>query len=591
MLLDPVTIVELEQPRCALRFGVGACTATGTPKCFNTWTTCKVKSAYSGTGSIRWRFIQSRPGLFAVGDYSNADNPATDAIPTAALSVTVSKGSLNAAGILDGKSPAGVRSTITVTMDDIPWPDPIGDFYKADRTVTADRTFWALWTARNAFFGSMWLRIYDGYAGQTLAEMRQRVFVLDSVDGPDASGKVTLTGSDPLLLVTSKKAKFPEEMTVTLTSAITAAQTSITVTTSEPAKLTKAYGNSGQLQIKIGSEIITYTAVTDNGNGTYTLTGCTRAALGTTAATGSSGAACQRIGRYVDTPTWQIAYDLLVTHSALPSAFVDFAAWYAEGDTYLPTLRSTITITSAETIDDLLGEACQQGQFYFWWDEYAQQVKMLAVRPPGNAVANLTWQSSIVAGSTVLTRSPDDLVTRVYVYYGQINPTVSKTTTSNYQTLKGSIEADSEGVNAANGAKSLTIYGRFINTEAHAVQVITRILSRYKTIPRFLTLRLDAKDRTLTVGQVCDVTAREIVDSEGNIDTSRWQIISWEEITPGEVYAVDLQTYDYLGAFAYWMADGSPTWETATDAQKAQGAWWAGADGLMADGSAGMQWQ
>ena len=32
----PVVIAEVTQPRCALRFGVGACTATGTPKCYNT---------------------------------------------------------------------------------------------------------------------------------------------------------------------------------------------------------------------------------------------------------------------------------------------------------------------------------------------------------------------------------------------------------------------------------------------------------------------------------------------------------------------------------------------------------------------------
>ena len=49
----PVVIAEVTQPRCALRFGVGACTATGTPKCYNTYWTCLDKENYDPTGVAR----------------------------------------------------------------------------------------------------------------------------------------------------------------------------------------------------------------------------------------------------------------------------------------------------------------------------------------------------------------------------------------------------------------------------------------------------------------------------------------------------------------------------------------------------------
>ena len=586
---EPVTIVELIQSRCSLRFGVAPCTATGTPKCYNTWTTCKVRSLYDGLGTIRWRFVKDRPGMWLVGDFIDPDNIATSAIPVPGLEVSVSAGSLNAAGILEGKSSAGVRSQATITMGDFPWNDAWGDHYLADRTSLPDRMFWAVWTARNMFFGGMFVLIYDGYVGQALDDMRQRVFSVDRVDGPDANGKVTITAFDPLILATNAKSKFPEEMDVRTVSAITDSQTTIRVTTAEPAKLTKNYGNAGIYHIRIGNEVISYTGVTTISTGVYDLTGCTRAVLGT-AASADADVKCQRVGRYVDMPTWEISYDLHVNHTPLPSVYIDHTEWADEGDTYLPTLRSTAWVLEPTLIDELQGELCQQGMFYFWWDEYAQSVRMLAVRPPNAPVAQLDYRDTILRGSAELKREPDSLLTRVFVYYGQIDPFRSRTEPSNYTVVSGRIEGDVEHPNAAGGERPLSIFGRWVNTEAHAVQIIQRILSRYSSVPRFLTVHVDAKDRTITVGDVCDATTREIVDSEGRLISSRWQVISWAEVRPGEVFLLDLQTYDYVGAFGFWMADGSPDYEDATDEERALGAWWADDDGKYPDGTAGHQW-
>ena len=95
----------------------------------------------------------------------------------------------------------------------------------------------------------------------------------------------------------------------------------------------------------------------------------------------------------------------------------------------------------------------------------------------------------------------------------------------------------------------------------------------------------------MTVGDVCDVTTREIVDSEGRLKSDRWQIISWSEVKPGEIYALDLQTYDLIGRFASWMANDAPDYDAATDEEKSDGAWWSDTDGLLPDGSKGYQWQ
>ena len=588
--LEAIQIVELSQPRCGLRFGVGVCTAVGTPLCYNTYSTCTVRAVYAQTGSIKWRFVKAVPGTFPVGDFTDADNVATNAIPVE-MTVSNGKGQLNIAGVLDGKSPFGVRATVSVSMKDFEWADSVGDFYLGSRVNLPPRSFWSVWTARNQFFGGMYVTVYDGYRGDALASMRKRVYVLDKVDGPQSDGTVTLHGSDPLMLAATANAKFPRDMDVRLTAAITDSQTTIQVLSLNPLDLTDAFGNTVLDWMKIGSEIFSYSAATFVSAGVYDLTGCTRGQLGTVAATGAVDVRLQRVGRYEDIETWAIGYDLMINHAKVPTAFIDYAQWADEGGTYLPSFRTTVTLHDPEPIPDLMGEICQQGMFYIWWNEFAQTVPMLAVRPPKAAVRQISDATTIMAGSSELTREPESLISRVFVYYSQINILGSKTEAANYRVVSGRVEGAVEHASAAGGPRPLSIYARFVNTEGHASQLISGVLGRYSTSPRFLTIRVSAKDREITIGEVCDVTTRTVLDTEGRALASRWQVISWDEVIAGEVYLLDLQTYDFIGRFGQFMASGSPDFASATDEEKNNGGWWAETTGLMPDGSAGYQWQ
>ena len=589
--LRPIQFVELRQPRCSLRFGTAPCPATGTPKCYNTWGTCPTpatKAVFNASGRIRWRFVQNRPGNFAVGDFSAVDDPATNAIVVSSLSVSTSKAQINVSGILDGKAPFGVHGSCSVTMPDFVWDDHVGDFYLGSRVNLPKRMFWAVWTARNTFFGDMEIVIYDGYEGDTLAAMRQRLYKLDNVSGPDASGQVTLQGIDPLIEAEGKTSKFPAAMDVKLVSAITSSATTIRVVTNEESNLSRVFGIGGSKGVIIGSEIMFYTAYSVVSAGIYDLTGVTRGVLVTTAAAAAAEARVQRIGYFQDVPTWECGQYLITDHTPLAASLIS-PSWLDEGGTFLTTFRSTTVITTPTDVDVLLGEICQQGMFYIWWGEYTQQIQMRAVRPPRGAVTLIGMDSEIIAGSAALRREPQSMLTRVFVYYSPIDPT--KTEKSNYRVVDGVVESLNEVPQAAGKAFTLEITARWINTSAHAQMLIARILSRYRDVPRFLTIRVSAKDREITVGDICDVTTREIVDSEGRFRSTRWQAISWEEITQGEVYLLDMQTYELIGKFGNWMGAAAPDYASATDAEKADGAWWADAAGLMPDGSDGYLWQ
>ena len=589
-MTKPLTIVELEQPRCALRFGVGDCTATGT-KCYNTAGTCGDLENYDPSGSIKWRFADNRPVKYDYADFTDADNPELNPIPCD-ISVSTSEGQINAGAILEGRDPLGVTSKVTFTTSDFPWNDMWGDFYVADRTgYVADKPlpkrgpFWALWTARNLMFNDMYLRVYDGYEGQTLAEMRQRLHVLDKVNGPDGSGKVTITGLDPLRLAGDKKAEFPRTSKLDLFGDIDDATLVVRLFGLE-VDLTDAFGNTGSTKyFSIGEELFSYTGFTDEGDGVYLMSGIDRGALGTVQSSHSDKDKVQRAGRYESAKFYRVIENLFKNHTQIPDEFIPISDWETEGDTYLPTYRTTRTVVSPTPVKELVGQIVQQGLFYIWWAEYEQEIKMLAVRPPDNAPTVLTDASHLLRGS-VLTRDPSVRLTQVAVYFDQIDAFGGDQDETNYHNKYVTVDGENLGE-----TRALSIFAPWISNRTQAVQLSIRLLLRYRTVPKFLTITVDAKDREITMGDVTDVETRTIVDSEGNVNRERWQVISAKEMKRGHSYVLNLQTFEFLGRFGRYMADASPDYDDATEAEREVGAWRAADDGLLPDNSEGYQYQ
>jgi hypothetical protein len=578
--------------KATLGVPVSALWGEASARCYQTWGSCGSKIDYAPGGRMRWRFVQNRPGLPDVGDFGDPDDVATPAIPVSQLNVGTSQAELNVAGILEGKSAFGVSQTCTVVMPDFVWDDAWGDFYKGLRGALAKRMFWAVWTARNQFFGGMELVIYDGYVGDTLAAMRQRLYMLDGVDGPDGSGKVTLRGVSPLMLADAKRSLFPPAMTMTLVEEVALDTMVIRVTTEAETDLSREMGISSYKVLKIGSEMIAYSGYTVVSPGVYDVAVLVRGEGATTIATAAVNARVQRVGFFEDVETWRCGQYLLGEWTPVTAARINAAMWEDEGSTYLPIFRSRVYVDVPSPVVGLMGEICQQGMFGVWYDEYAQLVQMRAVRPPRGAVLSLTGATGILADTAVMRREPESLLTRVLVYYGPRDVLkLGAGNEANYLNISGQIETFNEAEQAAGGPRVLQIFARWVQTEAHAYQIISRILMRYRDVPRFLSVHVSAKDRTLTIGDVCEVLTREIVTTEGALLPERWEVISWREVRAGEVYFLDLQTFQLVGRFGNWMADGSPDYDVATEAERATGAWWSDDDGLMGDGTPGYQWQ
>lgn len=585
MAIEPVQIFELEQPRCALRFGEGACSATGSPKCWNTYGTCPVKDDYDGSGSIRWRFVKYEQNFdIDFGEFDDPDNIATNGIG-GLVSVSSTSSKINVSGVLEGKSPFGTRAAFTAVLKDVPFDNHVGDPY--DRPMP-EHTFWSVWAPRNPYVSGMYARIYEGEKGQALADMRQRVCAVETVNGPDGSGKVTVQAYDPLRLLQDQS--FPRVTGMQLVDAISSTQTTIRIS-AVPADVSDQFGNTVTSYFRVGDEVIGYTGHTEIETGVYDLTGCIRGFDGTQADSAEAREKAQRCARFEDWELWRIQHYILTQHTPLPASFIDFAAWKAEGDTYLPTLRRTVTIAGPVKVVTLAGELCQQGCFNIWWDEAAQTIPLKAVRPPRGTVPLLTGESHIVADSSKIMRKHAEQISRIYVYYSPRSPIKSLSDSENYTRLTGRIEGDTENENATGKIKPLEIHARWIETEAHAYQVISRIFIRYRNVPRFLSIQVSAKDRGITLGDVCDVSLQSLLDTEGQRDVGRWQVIEARDVVPGEVYFLDMQTLELIGRYANWMANDAPDYLDATDEQRATGAFWANDDGEMSNGDPGYNWQ
>ena len=297
--------------------------------------------------------------------------------------------------------------------------------------------------------------------------------------------------------------------------------------------------------------------------------------------------------QYDDAAVADIAYDLLTSYGSVPPSYIDKTAWDEENESWLSQFNMTALITEPEGVTDLLGEITEQGMFYIWWDERQQKINLRAIRPATETPTQINDTSNILAETTTINVKADERISQVWVFWNQKDPTADLDEDKNYQAVRIRANLEAESANQYGEQRIKKIYSRWIQNAAQAINVTTRLLSRYADNQKYLTLALDAKDRDLWTGDIADVTHFNIVDATGLPVEERWQVIEADETDSGHVVKYKLQKYEYLitELFAFWMESDAPDFVDATDSEKLTGMWWAEDDGLMPDGSVGYYWQ
>lgn len=575
---EPVTIVEIDRDICSLTFSVSPCPATGTP-CYNTWATCAARSAFTATTQTL-RFVKPR-----------VDLPLSlDAIPSV-ISTSSAPTELNVGDVDASSGPLGKRAQATVVMQDHPTSDIQLDPYVATRGGASPYTrgtFWTKLKARWPYHKGRKLRIYDGYLGQAIGSMVKREYLIDSIDGPNADGRVTIRALDPLRILDDKTSQAPILSRGELSAAITNSQTSITVTGAVLAD----YPASGTLRIK--GELMTYTGRTESG-GIITFTGITRGTDGTTAAAHEIQSRVQTCLRYTDQNAWEVAKSLIQTFAPAAYAFIDTTQWQTEADQWLDGFIVSAVISEPTGLNQLLAELCRDAQFFIWWDERQSKILLRAVRPPAETPAQWSDDTNILAGSASIAYKPNERISQIWYYYQPRDLSKKIDEEENYRKVRIRIDADSESVREYGETAVEKIFSRWVRTDAIVTAITTRLLDRYRDVPFYLTVSVDAKDRNVWTADVVDVSTRLLTNADGLPFNTRYQVISAQETSPGHIAKYVLQSYAITGGgtdvrYGYYMASDAPIYSAATEAQKATGGWYAGTDGLIS-GDPGYEYQ
>ena len=584
---EPVTIVELDQDFCTLTYGVAPCEAilgqTGSDKCYNTRRTCQDSANYDPE-SLTLRFCKPMERI-----------PVSwGAIPSL-VSVSTSPTRINPGGADSSSGPLGKRATVTITLQDHPDSDFKTDKYVAERftgEANADGvgfdprqrgTFWAKWIRRNPYYNGRLLRIRDGYLGQALEDMRVRHYIIDAVDGPDNSGRVTVRGTDILRLTDADKAQAPMGSRGELQAALNDSDVTFDIISATLAE----YPETGTL--RINDEVMTYTGRTEMA-GVITFTGVTRGTDDTEPDDHDEGDTVQLCLRYDTEYCWEVAEDLLLNYAGIPSEFIPSADWDTEGLVWLPQFQVTTLITEPTAVKELLEEITLHCMFYLWWDEIDQEVKLKAIKPETGSVDVLNEDANILKDTQKLTVDPSQRISQLWLYYLPRSPILDMDDGKSFRRLRINIDSDAESTQQYGESRVRKVFSRWLRSDAQAFNVATRLLNRYRDNPQYLTLRVDAKDRVVWTGDVVDVQSAFVVDSTGEIRTARWQVVSAEEIVSGETIQYDLFTPDFHKPPAriwYYTAEAADDYDAADDTERSENGYLADEFGQMSDGSTG----
>lgn len=570
---EPIQIVEIDQDFCSLTCGVAPCTAAGI-NCHNTLRTCQDTANYDPQ-PLTLRFAKPSDSLDEYSEYI---------LPFLA-SVSTSPAEISVGGINSDIDALGRRASLSVTFKDSPHSDRVVDKYIDQRSYDAIKrgTFWSKWLARNPYYKNRAVRVLDGVAGQPLAEMQPRSYIIESIDGPNSSGAVNLKAVDILKKADGKKSQAPIATDAELVIAIDDVVTSFDIQNITVSELP----SSGT--VRIDDEVMTYSGVTDNT--TYlTLTGVVRGTDGTAADTHDANAAVQPCLRYTNTLCWEIVEDLLVNYAGIDASFIPSAAWDTEGSTWLSQFTLSALITEPEGVSMLIGEILEQCLFYIWWDERNQLIQMKAVRPATETPTKITDENNIIAGSISKKVKPEERASQLWVYYQQRDPTQSVDETKNYEKLRVRIDPAAESSQQYDERSIKRIYSRWITSDAQASNVAARLLNRYISPRQILTFKVDVKDRAVWTGDVIDVTTWQTVDVFGDPIETRYQVVSAKEEN-GETVTYNAIVYDYGGdvgiRYSFILPSTANDYESATQAELAKGCFISNADGKMSDGTDG----
>ena len=555
----PIVVVDLLLDYCGNTFGVSPCTATGT-KCYNTFATCGDKTNFNK--QVKVYRLTTETSFLPTGEQIFPCITDIDIAPTK----------------LDWKG-ISLRANIQITCKDFPYHDRGIDKYWAERSTGG--TFFGKLKRRNPYVVNRLIKVRTGYVDDNrMVYTEDRTYFIDSIDGPDANGKVTIKAKDLLKLGDEDKSKAPAVNTGKLAGDLSISDlTNIPI---DPVSALFEYPDSGY--VRIGDEVIAYTGKSTNG-----LSGLTRAQFGTAADAHAKDDKVQWCLVYDNARIEDVLYDLLVTYAAVPTEYIEFSDWIDEGQRWFGLWYFTGIISEPKGVNKLLEEIIDTTQIALWWDEVASLIRFKAVRVPlsTDMPDTLTDSANLLAKSVQVIEREQDRVTRVEVYFGLIQA-IDDIKKENFRNLAIVVGSNEESDNAYGAVKTREVLTRWIDFDPHGDAVGRAILARYLNTPKEVTFRVDGKDASLRTGDYIDIRTRLTPDLSGADDTKRYIVTERREVEAATHWEYKAQYVGETEHFACVVGSATtPNYSSATSDDKNTYMYVSDDDGLVATGISG----
>lgn len=555
---------------------------SSTGKCFNSWATCQDTDNYLAEDKV----VSFCTPVSIVPD---GCIPFLDSV----------KGD---SGQLDPENSLGKRGQITVNVMDAPHDDTGIDPYVDERAYSAIErgTFWPRFRARFPFYQGRKLEWYQGYYPFTRANAKKRTYIIEDLRGWGRSGKITIVAKDPLKLADDKRAQWPLPSTGTLNTTMTAvsSHTTLDILTSDDTEYDlQDYEAVGV--VLIGSECIQYTATTPITGGVQ-LTGVARGPIGqyeTVAAAHAIGSAVQKCAYFDAMKVPKVFQILLERGGNVPSAYITYATWEAEYDTWMGGFTVTRLICKPEGVTSIIKELIPQSNTWaLWFDNESEQIRYQVVRPLDydELIETISDENHIIAGSLAAQDDDSRLLNQILIQYNQIDPTKDVKDGTNYREGFVSLDVGSQSPREHNQVFSSQINGRWhpSSNRVELIAIADRLLQARSSVPIRVEFEVDRKDDNAKTAQFITLDTAAICDAFGITDPTIVRIIQQDAGDDRVRYMAreELMATGFARLAPDSIAEGT-TYNAATDDEKRRYMFWANnTTGKLGGSDDGKKW-
>ena len=529
----PITSVFIDFDQCANTFGSSPCTAVAPAgaECFNTFCTCQDKANYDGSNILTVVLSDASADVFN----SPASSPGDIYIPCInSISIAPEK-------ITPGKG-LGVRGRISISCLDFPHHDINIDPYLSTRTYDAisQGTFFGKLMARNIHYANRPIKIrqYFSEGGRASGDYRELYYILDSIEGPDSKGKVTITAKDPLILAEASKAQCPVASTGTLSAALAAGTTTtFSLNSGEGADYP-----SGAHVLRINDEII---SIASRSTDTFTI--ASRSYGGTTADDHEQDDTVQLCYVADGTSGYRVDLtiaDLLENYANIPAAYIPAATWATEATTWASSYNLQTIISEPTSVEALLSEICVETNSILWWSPSEKLIKWGTQTPDFSTLSSLS-DRDMVKDSIKVKRLENDRISQV-LFYSDVRSWTEAREPKNYRALQVRIDSTGESDDAYQSPSVKKIFARWLQSTSVTGEVASRYLSRFKKPPEQVTTEIDLKDiDTIITGDHVNLSSELLQNQYGANYLLEMQVLSIQHDTQRQIVKIEALRFRY----------------------------------------------